>query len=125
RIRQAFKRFGSLPPEQREKLREKFKQMSPAERRAFIAGAQAQNQAGNAREFLRSIPPEERQPTRQMLQALSPAERRAFRQTWRGLPENQRDAYRHNLLHMTPQQRSTELAKPHPAANSREHRPQR
>jgi hypothetical protein len=42
---------------------------------------------------------------------LTPQERRAFRQAWRDLPAEQRDAYRKNLLRMTPQQRHAELAR--------------
>jgi hypothetical protein len=56
-----------------------------------------------------------------MLQALTPEERRAFRQTWHGLPADQRNAYRQSLLRMTPQQRSAELAKPRPHPAPRPH----
>jgi len=105
RIRGAFHRFDSLPPDERARLRDQFEQMTPAQRESFLDGARAQNRAAMIREFNDSMPPEERRATREMLHSLTPEQRRAFHLAWRSLPPEQREAYRRRLLNMTPQQR--------------------
>ena len=101
--------FGSLPPDERARLREQFEQMTPAQRETFLDGAGAQHRAAMIREFNQSMPPEERRPTHEMLHSLTPAQRRAFHVAWRSLPPEQRDDYRRRVLNMTPEQRDAEL----------------
>ena len=86
--------------------------MNPAERKAFLLGAESQNRAGIIREFMQSIPQEERRETRQTLAPLSMEQRRAFLRNWRALPPDQREAYRKRIVQMTPENRAAELDKP-------------
>ena len=56
-VREAFRNFGALPPTQRAALRERYQSMSPTERAAFVAGAQAQRRNGAWRELMTDVPP--------------------------------------------------------------------
>jgi hypothetical protein len=106
RLRRGFQRFRDLPPEQRRRLRQEFERMSPAERRAFLLGAQARDTADTARRAFAFVPPEERPATLQMLRELSREDRQRLRDLVPRLAPEQRDALRRDLLQRDPAQRS-------------------
>jgi hypothetical protein len=105
RMRQNFGRFQKLPPAQRARLRERWEAMSPAERRAFVAGMEASD-ALQGPPALRHLPPEERAATMRMMESLTPAERQAVRRRMQPLAPEQKEALRRQLLEMSAGQRS-------------------
>ena len=83
RLQQARERFGSLPEAQQRALRERWKGMSRAERRAFLAagsGAEGERGADSrlVREVLGDLDADQRERLRAHLVDLSRVERRAF-----------------------------------------------
>jgi hypothetical protein len=105
RLRQEFRRFRDLPPQHRARLREQFEQMSPAERRAFLMGAQAREAAAAARRAFAFVPPAERVDTWQMLRQLDPEARQLLRRIVSRLDPEERDALRRELLTTDPEGR--------------------
>jgi hypothetical protein len=97
-IRHEFQRFGNLPPEQRHRLRAKFEQMPPSERRAFLLGARARELAEVARRAFAFVPPEERARTLEMLRDLPVEDRQRLRELTRRLSPAQREELRRALL---------------------------
>ena len=100
----------ALPPAERAALRDRYKTMSPAERAAFVAGAQAQRRNGAWRELMADVPPAQRAPLRAMWRAFTPAERSTVRKYLRTLPEAGRPAVRERLLGMDEAQRRDYIA---------------
>lgn len=109
-LRDAYQRFGALPPEQRKVLRQRFETMTPAERAAFMAGAEAAQRNQGWQRIMADTPPAERAVTRAMWFALIPAERHALRHHLQPLSASERDDLRSRLLAMTPVQRSAFIA---------------
>jgi hypothetical protein len=109
-VREAFRNFGALPPAQRAALRERYQGMSPSERAAFVAGAQAQRRNGAWRELMADVPPAQRAPLRAMWRAFTPTERSTIRQYLRTLPGAGRPAVRERLLGMDEAQRRAYIA---------------
>jgi len=114
RLRNRFSEFQNLPPEQRQELRRRFEAMSPAERRAFMSGAEAMRRAqrgpgaGGPGPFAH-LPRAEREATWTMIRGLSPEARLALRREFETLPENQREVLRRELIAMSAEQRETRL----------------
>lgn len=114
RLRNRFREFQNLPPEQRQELRRRFEAMSPAERRAFMTGAEAMRRAqrgpgGGRPGPFANLPQADREATWTMIRALSPDARLALRREFETLPEDQREVLRQELIAMSPQQREARL----------------
>ena len=100
RLRAAQQRFKHLSVEQRAQMRRRFERMSPAERRAFIDGMQAEHRVGAQERALQSVPPEERAATMEMMSRFTPAERQRVMAHLRSLPVAEREPFRQRLLSM-------------------------
>jgi hypothetical protein len=114
RLRQRFHEFQNLPPEQRMELRRRFEAMSPAERRAFMTGAEAMRRAqrgpgGGRPGPFAHLPQAEREATWAMVRSLSPEARMAMRREFESLPPEQRETLRRELIAMSPEQREARL----------------
>lgn len=111
RLQQRFREFQNLPPEQRRELRRRFEAMGPAERRAFLQGAEAMRRSGQARPPgpFAHLPPEAREASWAMVRSLSPEARRALRAEFETLPAEQRELLRQELMAMTPAEREARL----------------
>ena len=106
RLRGEFQRFRDLPPAQRAELRQRFQAMSPAERRAFLLGARARDQAELARRAFAFVPPEQREATWEMFRQLSADDRQRLRRLVERMPPWRREQVRQTLLEMAPEARS-------------------
>ena len=109
-LRAAFQRFRALPPDQRTELRARFEQMTPAERAAFAAGAEAAQRSHGWQRFMAEVPPEQRAKTRAMWQSFDPAQRRTLGQHMKSLSASERSDLRTRLLAMTPIARNEAIA---------------
>jgi len=110
-VRDAFRHFRELPPEQRAVLRARYEAMTPTERAAFAAGAEARQRSGVWQSLLADVPAEQRAALRAMWQSFDQQERHSLRRYVRGLPSTERVALRDRLLAMTPAERSDYIAR--------------
>lgn len=109
RLRHERQRFRDLPPEQRDALRQRFEQMGPRERRAFLLGAGARDQAEQAQRAFPFVPREERAATLEMFRLLEREDRQRLRRLIERMPPWRREEVRQSLLSMTPDARSAWL----------------
>jgi hypothetical protein len=80
--------------------------MTPAEREAFLLGAQSKERG---RGPFAHLPPEERAATWRMLDSLTPPARKEFRRRMQTVAPAEREALRQRMLAMAPEERSDYL----------------
>ena len=105
RLRRAWQRFRALPPAERAELRQRWQSMSPAERRAFAAGAEAGARARGGGARMRA----EREESRAMFEALTPERQRVLRAHMASLSRPARQTLRRELLALDPAARDARI----------------
>jgi len=116
RIRAGLERLRELPPEQREHLRQRWEEMDPQQRRAFIAGAiagrAAERNSGPLLSRLRwrgLLEREQRLKLRSIVQAMDTQQRRQLQQRMRELDDAGRARLARALIDAAPDQREALL----------------
>lgn len=105
----AARGYAQLPENVRERWRERFDALPPAQRQRYLFDPPTRTAMDLANALFPFVPADQHTDTLAMLRDLTPEQVDALRRTLARLPPAQRNAYRQRLLDMEPAERVQEL----------------